>query len=177
VFVRTGLILVALALGLVAVGCGGGGRPTTTQTQTVTTQGKGGAPTKAKYIKQADAICQRLHAETRSLSDRYRDLAARAFPTDAEIQEAADIVRHTADSARKAAQELQALTPPNGDADIINNWLTTGESGIPLNEQLADAIENQDAGQMNTLTQQIASANDKADGIAQGYGFKVCGSE
>ena len=166
------LLLASAVFALAA--CGGGGG--TTATQTVTAQKQGGyPPTKAEFINQADALCQQFHADTASLRGRIQDLGQ---PTStADLHRGADLIRQYADELSSEAAKLREIQPPRGDEAIINTWLSTAESGITAFHDLGDAYDSGDGQRIRSLGSEVQSRNDKASGIAQGYGLKVCGSD
>jgi hypothetical protein len=164
-------LLPALAI----AACGGGSDTTTAPTQTVTAQKQGPAPTKAEFIKEADALCQQSRDEAASLGQQIQDLPD---PTSTEdLHESADLFREYAGILEQQAQALRQLEPPPGDEAIINNWLSTAESSLSLFRDLADAYDSGDEQEARFLNSEVGSRADQARGIAQGYGFKVCGSD
>jgi hypothetical protein len=157
---------------LVPVGCGGSS--TTTSVQTVTSNGAQGAPTKAEYIKEADAICTQFRADTKDLFDEIQQFQVTSTE---DLHKLADLIRQGVPKLQEEAARLRQLQPPGGDEAIINNYLSTGESAVSLLSDTADAADHADVSRLRELGPELTSLSDKAQGIAQGYGFKVCGSE
>jgi hypothetical protein len=164
------LITAALA------GCGGGGSSgTTTVTRTVTVQKHGGpAPTKAHFINSADALCRQFRAELDPLQHRLQGLPP---PATRKARYAdADVMRQYAHKLRREVVKIRQLRPPRGDEAIINKWLSTAADSIALFQDLAAAYEFADVHQVHVLTAESAARANTAKGIAQGYGFQVCGA-
>ena len=174
--VRPRLIL-GLAAMLAIAGCGGGNTTTHTDTQTVTT-GKGSTPTRSEFIKQADAICANYRPKAARLEREIQDIGQ---PQNVEqLHRVADLYRQLAAGVARQAEKLRKLTPPAGDESIIDNWLSTGQTTTSLARDFADAIDaakGTNGSRLRSLAKQISAYSSKARGIAQGYGFKVCGSE
>ena len=74
-------------------------------------------------------------------------------------------------------EEMSALRPPRDDAEMINDYLSTGSEAIARLDDLADAYESQDQEQIAALESEIQSTTNKANGLVQGYGFEVCASQ
>jgi hypothetical protein len=167
-------VLAIAALGVAGAGCGGS---STTTTQTVT-QNQGGAPTKAEYIKQVDAICAKYRPKRQQLQD---EAAAISEPqTGEQLHQFADLLRRSADLGTRVYQQVRAVTPPAGDESIIDNWFSTANTSISLTRDYADAVDaakGTNGSQARSLGKQISAYAAKGKGIAQGYDFEVCGSE
>jgi hypothetical protein len=164
--------LALLLLPLLALsGCGGDGDDTTT---TVTAQ-SGKPLTKSEYIARADAICQRGRESTAGLFQELEQ-AGSSVTTGEDADHVADLLREAADQGTRVYDDLKALTPPRGDAEIIDNYLSTGFGAVVLLDNLADAYDSEDSEQISPLQSEIRTEALKAEGIAQGYGFKVCGA-
>jgi hypothetical protein len=92
-----------------------------------------------------------------------------------DYDKAADLVGQAVDAARPVADELAALPKPSGDQEVLTKADHLRDEGIALIERLGDAIRDEDFGRVSSLTDEINSLDDEGDGIAAGYGFKVCG--
>jgi hypothetical protein len=174
-----GVAAVAI-VGAVGIGCGGSSGTTATQaqTQTVTTQQQGSAPTKAAYIKEVDAICTKYRTQGQQLQ---REIQTLGQPQSlAELHRLASLYRNAADLVSQEFQQIRQVRPPTGDQSIVDNWTSTIDTGISILRDFADAVDNAKGtndSQLRTLAKEVTSNTDKASGIAQGYGFKVCGSD
>jgi hypothetical protein len=163
-------VTAVLVLGLVVTGCGGDdeGGETSTVTQTVEEQSE--ALTKAEFIEEADAICKAGHEEAEPLEDTFQQAQQAG-----DAEKAADIVRQVADIADEEASKLRALEPPPADAEIVDEYISAGVSGVQTARDLADALDAGDTAQAEVLGDQFNERTSAAQGIARGYGFKVCG--
>jgi hypothetical protein len=171
--------LVGVAMATVAAGCGGSSTTTTqTQTQTVTAQRPGAAPTKAEYIRQVDGICSKYLSTGRALTRQIQNVGQ---PENvAQLHLLASLYRRAADHATQAYQQIRQVTPPAGDETIVDNWLSTANTTISLTRDFANAVDSAkgtNGSQLRILVKEIDASNAKAKGIAQGYGFTVCGSD
>jgi hypothetical protein len=182
-----GALVAALALtmlGLLA-GCGGssgsgsssGTSSAPGATKTVTVEAEQPL-SKAAWIAAADGICTAAkEGDQGSDFDReYRE--AEEAPESAENREhVANLLREKIDSERPGYEELRALKPPPADAEIVSKILSTAEANLAAGEQLADAIEGNELGKIETVAEQVKETSATAKGLAQGYGLKVCGAD
>jgi hypothetical protein len=74
-------------------------------------------------------------------------------------------------------EELRALTPPTADTEVYNSYLRSFERQLAQVEALADALDAQDTEKIEDLAQELETTDATSDGIAKGYGFKVCGAD
>jgi hypothetical protein len=161
---RASLLLGALALALSVAGCGdddesGGG-----------TAGES-APriSKAEFIEQADELCA-------DFRERRDELTAKADATsDAERQ--AEIFRELADEAQATGERFDRLPVPPRDQEIIERFSAANRDQIGVVRQIADALDAGDTEAVTALLDSGQKSGAKVRGIAQRYGFKVCGSE
>jgi hypothetical protein len=156
--------LLALA-GLVA-GCGGGGSSSGSTSDTTSTESSdegGEAPTKAVFIKEGDKICtddeDELNEEIKAFA-KEKGISTSEEPAEAlQIELFHELVLP---NIARQAEDLAALTPPEGDEATIEELTDTlseeveaaeEESGVPGEETLKGATD-----------------------MAKAYGFKSCGS-
>ena len=165
---RLALPVVVLAL----VGCGGGGDSDDVgPPQPRDRPGEAAALSKPEFVERADAICM----EARAAVKRHED-AARAAARDEDAEAVADALNGTAEEADEQVDRLRAVTPPRGDEEIVDRYLTGIEDQIAVLRRAADAAERNDTSALNTLLQENQRASGEIRGLAQGYGFKECGS-
>jgi hypothetical protein len=169
--VELGMVACFVALVAVAIaGCGGGGSETVTQTQT------SAAPlTKAEFITQGDAICARYNGIADAANSKLAELGS--IDTQEQGDKVAEILRNGVDELTPQLQAIQGLRPPPQDAQVIGSYFTTSSAQLGTLSDLADAYEQLDAEQIQSLSSRIEQDKAKAHGIAQGYGFKVCGQD
>ena len=160
------LLAGVLATGLIAAGCGGddngddGGNG-----------GNGGsaangeeaaaAPSKQEYIAEGDRICAEGTARiAREALDRYGD----AQPSLEQVDEfSGDVV---APVLQEQVDQLRALPPPKGDDETVAAIWDAVQDGI-------DALREDPSLLAEPAT---GGAFDEANGLAQEYGFRQCGS-
>jgi hypothetical protein len=164
------IAVIALAAALIA-GCGGGdddgGTKTTTATETTPPPSDGAAITKPEYIERADAICTKYKERTKDLQGRQPD----------SYEEAADLYTRAIAIFEPAVREFEALPAPKGDERVIESYLDTVREQLTLYERVRTAAEQSDRAKLETYAQDVRELRARARGIAQGYGFKVCGRE
>jgi hypothetical protein len=156
-------LFACLAVAAVAAGCGGGGDSTSSGESS---SDSGSAPTKAAFIKQADAVCKaaddELNVELEAFATE-NGITQKKQPTKAQqIQGYEDVVLP---NIKQQGAELGGMTPPEGDED------TVGEIVDALDEGVEDA--EADPEQLVEGKNPLAGASSKA----RAYGLKVCGSE
>jgi hypothetical protein len=160
------MLAALLALAALVAGCGGGGSSsgsTSDTTSTETTDSSGEAPTKAVFIKEGDKICTDDEAELNKEIEAFAK--EKGISTSEEPAEALQIeLFHelVLPNIARQAEDLAALTPPEGDEATIEELTDTlseeveaaeDESGLPGEETLKGATD-----------------------MAKAYGFKSCGS-
>lgn len=149
-------LAVLVALAVVVAGCGSSDDETTTD-ETVTL-------TKAEFIKQGDAICQKGNDQSEKEAEEF------AEENDFDLEKASNEQLEEAVSEvlvanlRGQLDELEALGAPEGDEEQV-------EEIIDSLEGATDEIEDDPS---------VVFGGDvlKEPGeLAQDYGFKVCGAE
>jgi hypothetical protein len=157
-------LFACLAVAAVAAGCGGGGSSTSSGGES--SSDSGSAPTKAAFIKEADAVCKvaddELNVELEAFATE-NGITQKKQPTKAQqIQGYEDVVLP---NIKQQSEELGELTPPEGDEDAV------GEIVDGLDEGVEEA--EADPEQLVEGKNPLAGASSKA----RAYGLKVCGSE
>jgi hypothetical protein len=171
----------ALTAALVA-GCGSSGTtsvPETATTRPATSVPAAPAPTKAQFIAKADAICAAGNGSHADAEQKKIDAAVRADQTN-DTPAARDAVATGLEAevaiANPLLDRLRALTPPTADRVVVSRYLAVMASQINLVDQLSTAIAGDDAATVTTVSQQVTDGKANLNGLAQGYGFKVCGA-
>lgn len=168
-------LFAVLAIAVVAAGCGGGGSSSdsgttggstggSTETSEAESSSGGAAPTKAVFIKEADAICSKADAK---LSEEITEYAKEnGIPLEeeepSEDDQAKILEAVVFPNISMQAEELEALTPPEGEEDKVEEITST------LSDEVSEAEENPGDVSEDTLE----GATEKA----QAYGLKTCGS-
>jgi hypothetical protein len=175
-------LFAALVIAVVAAGCGGGGDSTgsSSTAETTTTESDSGssstesdsgessaggpAPTKAVFIKEADAVCTaadtKLSEEVVGFAEDHGiDIEKEEEPSkDQQVEIYEQIVLP---NIAKQAEELEALTPPKGDESTVEDLTST----------LTSEVEEAEADPSNINTDALEEASKKA----QAYGLQTCG--
>lgn len=137
----------AFVLALAVAGCGGGGDET--------------ALTKAQFVKQADAICEKAD------NARYKELARAikgvSSPQGLPPEKEDSILVAGLEPVQKQAEELRELGAPEGDEEQIERYL----------DELEEAVKEAEAGTIVALEKR-KNAFTESDELAEEYGFKVC---
>ena len=188
---RRPIALLSLVL-LVAAGCGGDDDDSTEAvTVTIPTEsakplsnGDGDDPielgtattetakplTKTEYIEQADPICGNLNSQLESLNEEVlRQLSGRDF------EAAADTVSEAVEVSRSGIRKLEALPKPTGDETVLDQLDEARQQIVAVLMSGEDAIRQEALVRIGSLPGKLEAADQRADGIATGYGFKVCG--
>jgi hypothetical protein len=167
-------LVALLALVAVVAGCGGGGSSTdstgggttggSTESTGGSTESSGGAPTKAAFIKEGDEICtddeNELNKEIEAFAkEEGIDLEKGELSSDQETELFQELVLP---NIGKQAEELGALTPPEGDEETIEE----------LTDTLASEVEEAEDAGGKPGSDTLAGATK----MAKAYGFKACGS-
>lgn len=169
-----GPLFAAAVLGLPLTACGSSSPLATT----VTVQ-REAALSRAQFISQGDAICQETREASESLKDQVSQLHAEITLENesSQFRRIGELISESDESTSAEIEQLRSLQPPRSDRKTINRMLALVDSQVSLDEELAHAFETGDTGKMEALEAQAKPIKAKAQGIAQGYGFKVCGSE
>jgi hypothetical protein len=158
-------LIAVLALAAVVAGCGGGSSSSGSSSPETSTSGAGGeAPTKAVFIKEADAICgedeDELVEEVETFAEEKGTEIKKEEPSKA-LQ--AELFREVVlPNIARQAEEIAALTAPEGDEETIEELTDT------LSSEVAEAEEESGTPAQDTLA--------GATKMAKAYGFKTCGS-
>jgi hypothetical protein len=160
-------LFAVLVIAVVAAGCGGGGDSTGSSTGSSSSAdtSSGAAPTKAAFIKEADQICTagdtKLSEEVVSFAkDNGIDLEKEEEPS--EDQQTEIFEQIILPNIAKQAEDLEALTPPAGEEDQVEEITST------LTKEVEEAEAN--PGSIDNATLEGASKK------AQAYGLKACGA-
>jgi hypothetical protein len=168
-------LVAAMAIAAVVAGCGGGGGDTTGGGGDATAAEAGGggeepsggpAPTKAAFIKEADKICSEGEAALTGEITAYVEengIEAGAEPTEEQALEIAEAT--VLPNFANQAEEISALTPPEGDEGTIESMVSSLQDGIA---ELED-----DPGKLNESSSSLEAFGEEATE----YGLKACGSE
>jgi hypothetical protein len=160
------MLAALLALAALVAGCGGGGSSSSSGSDTTSTESgdsSGEVPTKAAFIKEADKICtddeDELNEEITAFAKEKGISTSEEPAEDVQVELFHELVLP---NIARQAEDLAALTPPEGDEATIEELTDT------LSEEVAEAEEETGLPGEETLK----GATDQA----RAYGFKSCGS-
>lgn len=151
------LLAGVMAIAIVAAGCGSSSDGTTDVV----------VLTKTEYIKQGDAICKK---GSESLSKEAEEFAEEnsidtSKPTKQQQEEVIETV--VGPALQTQADELSELGPPDGEEDKTTAIVDALEAGAEELEDNPGAL----------LESGAKSPLDKANELANEFGFKRCGQE
>lgn len=126
------LAAVVLAVTLALSGCGGSSDEEATA---------GDAPSKAEFLRKANAICRRGFAHINTTYGEFSKSAENSATEAERNEEALKIVPPT---LTKVALGLRALEPPSGDEEHVDKMLTKLEESIEEGEEDALAVRGID---------------------------------
>jgi hypothetical protein len=158
-------LFAVLATAVVVAGCGGGGSSSSSTSGGSTEADSGGAaPTKAAFIKEGDEICtddeNELNEEIEGFAkENNLDLSKDKLSSDQETELFQELVLP---NIARQAEELAALTPPEGDEETIED----------LTDTLTSEVEEAEDAGGKPAADTLAGATK----MAKAYGFKSCGS-
>ncbi len=156
-----------LLIAVVIAGCGGGGSSTAGSTSGGDeSSASGPAPSKAVFIKEADGICKAtmdgFEGEVQSYAEEHGMSSGEAPSTEQQVEIYEEVLLPAFVSQ---VDELEALTPPEGDEDTVGEIIDALHSGIEDAE-----------GDPEQLVEGKNPFSD-ASAKASAYGLKVCGAE
>jgi hypothetical protein len=132
-------------------------------------------PTRAQFIAQADSVCRVAGEATNRARRRLKQVereanapASRSFPP---------ILRQLIASERASVTRLKSLSEPARDTTTIAKWLTALSEAINDQSNLTDAVANKERTAREAAIQAANKAKTRGRGLAQSYGFRVCGAQ
>ena len=140
--------LAGLALAASLAGCGGGSSH----------------PSKASFIRQADAICLK--------GSKAQD----ALPNPSSTADLAAYVKRVYGIERGVVADVRALTPPDGDAATIGTMLDNVDRALAFESDVEAAAGTGNQTQINDAEAKGAKFLNAANTQASKYGFKECGN-
>jgi hypothetical protein len=158
-------LVALLAMAAVVAGCGGGGSSSSSTGGGSTEADSGAAaPSKAAFIKEGDEICtddeNELNEEIEGFAkENNLDLSKDKLSSDQETELFQELVLP---NIARQAEELAALTPPEGDEETIED----------LTDTLTSEVEEAEDAGGKPAADTLAGATK----MAKAYGFKSCGS-
>jgi hypothetical protein len=160
-------IVGALALAALAAGCGGGGGSEGSDSTAADSGGSdtNGAPalTKAEFIKQGDEICTKNVAKfAKAVTEFMNDNGIDPNAGPSQEQEEELLSEVVLPQFREEAEELDALGPPKGEEQEVEEIISGVEEIVAEGEEDPSTVTGSD--------DPFADVNQKA----KDFGFKVC---
>jgi hypothetical protein len=126
----------------------------------------------AEFIAQADAICHNHQSRREDLESQANELG---LLNSEKAHQVADLLREESNNLMAETQELQALRPPSEGATTLRSMVSVFAAEASVIDDWAEAYDDLDAREIRRLQLRIGAVTAKAEGIAQAYGFDVCG--
>ena len=154
-----GLSLTAALAALVVAGCGGGGG--------------GSRLSKADFISQADAICQKAHEDENKVS--FPNVNPSTASQD-DLKKFGDAIKQATAIDRKEVDDLKALKPPEDFQDNYDEALQELSDGLDHADNAVDEANKGDTAGLTRELNAVQSKATEANKKAAAYGLKVCGA-
>jgi len=168
-----GRVLLLLFLGAAAFPLAGCGGSASSSTADIGALAKGHL-TKAEFINRADGICRRTREEQQDLKRELED-SSRSARSSEDLRKLAPLVREINDGTRRDLAHLHQLEPPPEDRESVRAMLAAVDSQVILTVSYAEALETGDVAKIESLAKPILADAENVEGMAQGFGLKVCG--
>lgn len=159
---KVGLVgLVMLLTIVVGYGCGGGDDSSGSGGTTADGTSSGAPLSKAAFIKQGDAICEKVPARYQEEATKLGEQAqkqGKPKPSTAEVN-----LKAAVPPLDSAIEELEGLTPPSGDED-------EAEAIVDALEVAAEGLEAKPTSELSGPKSPFAEFQK----LTREYGFKLC---
>jgi hypothetical protein len=166
IFHRLGIggIAVGLAIATMAVaGCGSSSTSTTGASGA--TGASGGTPlSQQDFVSQADAACKEGNDK----------IAALKAPTSSDLSSISSFAAQGLAIDNEIYAKLAAVTPPSDLQAKYSAYLNEAKTQIAAVSQLKDAADAGDSQKVQSIANQISSANDSLDSQAKQLGLTEC---
>lgn len=167
-----GVALAALALAACGSAGDGSGRGTTSAA--ADTPEKPRYLSKAQFIARADPICRSTYRQLDALDKRLKEqgleLGGQVTP---EAETAYVVARNKIE--RRQVRRLRALRRPR-DSRPVERYAEALERIIAISDSQIEVLSRADFDSYQTLRDVAHRAGARAKGIAEGYGFEICGT-
>lgn len=148
-----------LAIAVVIAGCGSSSNEESTSSLT-----------KAEFIKQGDAICQKANDQNEGEFEAFakeNGISESKAPTEAQEEEIATGILLPSISGQ--LEGIRALGAPEGEEEQVNEILETVEGEVEEAEAEPAVLFEEEKGAESPFAE--------GNKMAREYGFKVCGQE
>lgn len=163
VFVRLSVLSAFLVLLVVAAGCGGGGSSSSSTNS------------KAAFIEEADARCSDYQAERQPIEEELEAIEQSANPESPKnLLRLGELLNEAIAAAEVEVESIRELEPPPADQATIGKMLDTAQEANGVGAEAGEALEVGDTSRFGELAKELEAVNNRAKGMAEGYGLKVC---
>ena len=172
---RLSIFFAFLALIAIVAGCGGGGS-SSVETSSGHPPGQSAEFPKEAFIAEADAVCSDYQAKRQPIRDEIEAIENSANPESPKhVVQLGELLKQVIVAAEIELESIRELEPPQADDAIIKKMLDTAAKGNGLGVEAADALEEGETSRFGELAKEIEAVNNRAKGMAEGYGLRVCG--
>jgi len=156
-----------IACGLALSACGGSSSSKTTSGSATSTPSAGATLNHEQMIAAGDGICTRYRASVNALPK----------PTSSSSNaDAAAYVHGVLNAAQRAIASFAQLKPSATDASVIQKYNASQATQFAKLRRASQALDVGDVRGFQGDLRAAAQGAGHARGLAQGFGFKVCGS-
>jgi len=174
VLARLSVFSAFLVLLVIVAGCGGGG---SSSVETNSGQPPESAESaKEAFIEEADAACSDYQAKRQPIKEEIETIEGSANPESPKnVVRLGELLKEAIAAADVELESIRELEPPQGDEATIGKMLELAQEDNDLGGEVADALEEGETSRVGELTNEVEAVANRAKGIAEGYGLKVCG--
>jgi hypothetical protein len=133
-------------------------------------------PSREEYIAQADAFCKERNAEAKERNAKLQEIATSAKSEDEFFEQATPELEEGLEWTRDGQEEFKDIEPPEADQETIDELVAATDEEIAVLEKVVEAVKQRDLERFTDLINEQENIDDRANEIAQDYGFKECGS-
>jgi hypothetical protein len=129
-----------------------------------------------EYIAEADAFCKAANEQAAGDNERIQRIVERAKTAEDALAEIAPVIEAAYQRQGAQVADFRRIEPPARDREAIERlWAAYDERQVMLG-RLADAARDRDAPRFESLVARQRRIKARGDALAQGYGFRECGS-
>lgn len=157
-----------VALMAFAAGCGGSDDDASTDSPSArATEPAAGSLTRADVVERGDELCSGYKKRAGAIQD--------AAKGSEDAQEIAEALREIGREAERIIDPFRKLAARAPDREVLRRYVSTSKEQIVLLNRAADQYGQGDPESGLAVLEAGRETGSELRGIAQGYGFKVCG--
>lgn len=126
--------------------------------------GGGGGPTRAEYVRQANAVCR----------DAAKQVAALKIPGSEDVNDVPKAAGEVVEVQRAALDRIRKLKAPKRDRPELAKWIALVDQTIDQAEVSAQSQKDGDITRAITANANGAALDRRADELARQYGVRTC---